>query len=254
MLRRLLGILGCCGISAPAARLLTFDCVGLTVPSMSPERKPPVRAVNFKSGEPAIWTTWTKDDGGRRCEFTLQDMLGDWGWDLDGVARVVGGRIVVTELTFRLSEFVKDDREIRRRLPGELPPEGVNSDVLRHPKMGEVVALLRRELRDASETRPDLDAKWKEAAAVAIELKRGRGGYPDGHFLGLAVRYLQLRADGLTNGITGALAQEYDRPEATIRDWIRQAERREYLTEAAKGRGGTREAGPRLTDQTGEGA
>lgn len=219
-----------------------------------PRKKPPVRNVSFRLGEPVVWTTWTEDAAGRRGEFKVQDLLGDWGWDLAGAVRFVGGRMVVTELTFTPSEFIKQGREVRRRRPDEFPLDGVNSDVLRHPKMGELVALLRKELSNTAADRTDLDAKWKEAATAAVELKRGRGGYPDEHFLGLAVRYLQLRDAGLTNGITGELADEYDRPEATIRDWIRQAERRGFLTEAAQGRGGTREAGPRLTDKTGEGA
>jgi hypothetical protein len=223
---------------------------------MPAKRKPsPTRYSIDVEGNRFIVSEWTEDAGGLRCDFEFLHG-GGAEWDVLGVARVIDGQVRMAELTVRPSMFVTSEdfeHSIRDRRPDEYPPAGVTSDVLRDVKVGKLLESLRRELAGVSVTElTDVERKWAAAAAEAVELKRGRDGYPDEHFRRIALSYLKLRNDGLTNGIAAALAEQEDRPAATVRDWIREAERRGFLTAASKGRGGTRTAGPSLTDETGD--
>lgn len=74
---------------------------------------------------------------------------------------------------------------------------------------------------------------------AAKHTKRGRPPLPDSTLDDVAHAYLEEAAAGV--GVLHRLARRFDRPEATIRDWIGAARRRGYLTPAVPGKRG---AGP----------
>jgi hypothetical protein len=82
----------------------------------------------------------------------------------------------------------------------------------------------------------------RRAAASARRegLKRGRTGYPDDHYRGVALRYLELVDEGYGRqpgkGIRSRLARDYDRPPETVRDWIRRARELGFLEGGGPGR------------------
>lgn len=199
-------------------------------------------------------TGWLDDDEGPRAEFTVWDWsalhdngtMGDW--QATGVLRLVDGQIAITELTLKPHPlvFTGDQREpVRARQPSEWPTTGITSKVLRGIRVGDILSRARAQREQGGKISPVWAAALRETKAVA--LKRGAGGYPDAHYRRIALAYLALRDTGMTNGITSALAKQEDRPEATIRDWLRTAEQKELLTPARRGHGGTRGPGPTLT-------
>jgi hypothetical protein len=108
----------------------------------------------------------------------------------------------------------------------------------------------------------ELSASRAAEAARRIEkatLQRGRKGYGDEHYGEIAVLYLDVLQQDRNehpDGVLRAVARRYAEargeppdtyPVATIRYWVTQARRRQFLTAAQPGKAGG-QAGPRLTE------
>lgn len=139
---------------------------------------------------------------------------------------------------------------------------GITTTVLRQIPLGEIVALAQKSLAgsDWRETGvrvlmgPDLAPDELPPAAVsaletatrsaANSARTGRPPLPDALLAEVARAYLDQAPGG--RGLRRRLARRFDRPEATIRDWINQARKRGFLTPAQPGRRGAA-PGPRLS-------
>ena len=65
----------------------------------------------------------------------------------------------------------------------------------------------------------------------------GRRGHPDKHYQDVALRYMSLRKEGITNP-TAMLATEYVVSRSTAAGWVSEARRRGHLAPARRGRPG----------------
>jgi hypothetical protein len=92
-------------------------------------------------------------------------------------------------------------------------------------------------------------ARQVAGEAQSVKLRRGRRGYPDDHYRRIALAYLDLQRHGVSRGIQKRLAEQEGRPWQTIRDWLRIATEKGFLTKGTKGRAG-RMAGPHLYEAT----
>lgn len=193
------------------------------------------------------------DDPTRDWWFTAHAVPGhSEGPSLDVDVKRVEDALIITRLTITASDG------------GTV---GIDSATVRAVRVGAVVAHIRRcivematapsaayprlpgpaddpewRAHDAQQTkRRHADADW----ATQPPRKRGRKGYGDDFFRDIALRYLELQQGGMTRGILRQLATEHDRPVETVRDWVHQARRREFLTPGQRGKAGALR-GPRL--------
>ena len=88
-------------------------------------------------------------------------------------------------------------------------------------------------------------------AAEETKRKRGRPGYPPEHYERIALRYLELLAQGKRNVLKELANEESERlkrivPRETVRDWVRKATKEGYLAPGKPGRADAR-PGPKLT-------
>ncbi len=183
----------------------------------------------------------------------LEIRPGDFAyWFVSGYLSRIGTELAVAELT--------------------LEPEQPDSKVpltpalLRGISLPQILARAQAQLQLAPEwvdladrlapTRPDERSRRdaEEAAGIAASVGRRKGGrpsHPDALYALVAREYLTLYDSGLTRGIRKQLAsilsEKLDRPvpEPTVRDWIRGARERGFLTPATPGRAGAR-PGPNL--------
>ncbi|MCD0443657.1 hypothetical protein LO763_08470 [Glycomyces sp. A-F 0318] len=138
----------------------------------------------------------------------------------------------------------KDRHESKE--PGTSRRVGITSDVLRRIPIGEIIAKAQHGLADRSWEiegikvlmGPDHEpGKVPEHTARALtsanELaklpQRGRPRIDDALLKAVAEAYLRELPSG--RGLTRRLANYFDRPEPTIKDWIRAARSRGYLPE-----------------------
>lgn len=202
-----------------------------------------------------------------RFYFATED-----GWELLGRVARAGDELVISDLEIRPLSFVPDtesDGWPRPRTPADpIPSGGINASVLRSIRTGELVAKVRAHiLREPEwiEWREGLgiavspeDAETARRAADAVKatpLRRGSRGYPDDHYRGVALEYLRLQAEGRSKGLLIDMAETYGRPRETIRDWVRGARERGFLSGGVRGKVGA-EPGPNLykvTDNEGDG-
>ena len=110
--------------------------------------------------------------------------------------------------------------------------------------------------RGGSVRAEDIERARRHARAAGRRpLKRGRAGYPDDHYRGVALAYLDLLDKGITRGILAALAERESKrlgrpvPVETARTWVNVARKRQFLTEGENGRAGAM-PGPKLYERT----
>lgn len=132
----------------------------------------------------------------------------------------------------------------------------ITSDVLRKIPLGRIIAMAQRSLaqeewrteglqvlmgddRGPDELTSNEITALETVARAAKETKRGRPRLPDSTLIDIAHAYLEEAPTGV--GLLKRLSLRFDRPEATIRDWIAAARREGYLTPAVPGKRG---AGP----------
>ncbi|MFC0452317.1 hypothetical protein [Rhodococcus jostii] len=135
----------------------------------------------------------------------------------------------------------------------------ITSDLLRRIPLGAIIARTEARLADMSwredgvktimgPNKPvaELTESEQRALTTATSVRvrpRGRPTLSDDHLREVARAYLDEATRG--TGLTRRLSKRFDRPEATIRDWIGAARRRGFLSAAAPGRRGA-SAGPHL--------
>jgi hypothetical protein len=132
----------------------------------------------------------------------------------------------------------------------------ITSDVLRRIPLGQIVARAQAELANqswkeegvailgrpqtaGSELAPASLQALENANALAHPAQRGRPPLADDLLHRVARAYLREAVNG--PGLTRRLADLFDRPEPTIKDWVKAARSRGYLSPAVPGR---RAAGP----------
>ncbi len=203
---------------------------------------------------------WRDEDDGTLAatfETVTHDAEGIDEWRVTGLLRLAGDQLVLAELCVSPTPIVAlPSGRARRRKPSEVPGTGLDSEVLRSIRVGQIMAEARAQLIEAPEwaggRAPLTEAQkgWAKAAAEAVKdrpLRRGRSGYPDDHYRRIALLYLDFQAQGVAHGINGRIAEVEGVAPTTIKDWVHQARRRGFLTAAEPGKAGAL-PGPRLYD------
>lgn len=147
--------------------------------------------------------------------------------------------------------------EMDEPVDSQNPPTLITSDVLRRIPIGEILTRTQRRLADESwrtegvqlipppgEARRSMAAdELTEEQRRALEnssmigaRRRGRPELSDELLIDVAETYIWEAGRG--RGALNRMAETFDRPEATIRDWIAQARRRGYLAPTKPGRRG----------------
>jgi len=135
----------------------------------------------------------------------------------------------------------------------------ITPDLLRRLPLGRIIAMAQKSLAESDVEDPDwdndeetlasdgLERSSRDALRVATEgakrTQRGRPRLGDDLLMSVAYAYLDEAAHGV--GLIGRLAERFDRPEPTVRDWIAAARREGFLTQGVRGQRGAG-AGPRL--------
>lgn len=142
-------------------------------------------------------------------------------------------------------------------------PSLITSDLLRRIPVGRIIALAQRQLaqddwrtdgvmvlmgpdRGSDQLTVAETTALESGVTAARQTRRGRPPLPDDLLEQVAHAYLQESAAG--PGLLRRLSGRFERPEATIRDWIAAARTAGYLTPARHGRRGAG-PGPRLTEE-----
>ncbi|MFV8314949.1 hypothetical protein [Mycobacterium sp. 23] len=139
------------------------------------------------------------------------------------------------------------------------PPALINSDVLRRVPLGDIITRTERQLVDDSwrtegvrafpgpnlmpDELSDEQRRALENSSTAAARRRGRPELSDELLIDVAETYVWEAGRG--RGALKRMSEVFDRPEATIRDWIAMARRRGYLAPTKPGRRGAA-AGPNL--------
>jgi hypothetical protein len=190
----------------------------------------------------------------------------DWAddWKVEGMVKALGGRLVISDLRVYLDPFASG-RGIRRlrQHAQDFPAGGITATVLRSLPIGKILAQVRLFILAKPEiiegfqaANVPIEANEQEISEQVAEIatattpKRGRPSLGDDHYQRIARAYLALQAQGVTRGILNELAEQEGRPRETIRDWVHQARKRQFLSKGTPGRAGA-EPGPLLTRQIG---
>ncbi|MFF0488178.1 hypothetical protein ACFYTQ_04065 [Nocardia sp. NPDC004068] len=147
-----------------------------------------------------------------------------------------------------------------QRLPRYEPTALITSDVLRRIPLGDIIARVERDLPDESwRTKgipvmagttlsiDDLTAEQRRAlenTTAIAKRRRGRPALDDELLIEVSKAYIAEAPRG--KGALRRLAQTFDRPEPTIRDWVAAARRCGFLAPAEPGRRGVAAPGPNL--------
>jgi hypothetical protein len=139
------------------------------------------------------------------------------------------------------------------------PPALINSDVLRRVPLGDIIARTERQLADDSwrtegvrsfpgpnlmlDELTDEQRRALENSSTSAVRRRGRPELSDELLIDVAETYVWEAGRG--RGALRRMSEVFDRPEATIRDWIAAARRRGYLAPTKPGRRGAA-PGPNL--------
>lgn len=159
----------------------------------------------------------------------------------------------------RWGDFVGEEGDELQAEMSE-PEQLITSDILRRIPLGRIVAMAQRSLAQEGwrtdglhilmgpdrgpEALTDEEVNALEAGVQAAkQTRRGRPPLPDSTLAEVAHAYLEEAPAGV--GLLKRLATRFDRPEATVRDWIAAARREGYLTPATPGKRGAG-PGPRL--------
>ncbi|WP_432104866.1 hypothetical protein [Streptomyces sp. bgisy091] len=118
-------------------------------------------------------------------------------------------------------------------------PEQITGTLMRQIPLGTILDYVRGRV-SATLTEDLPDAPAKQAAVPA-----GRTALTDDFLREVAVSYLRETAPGRPRGATRRLAEQFGRPEETIRTWLARSRKAGWLGPSVKGRAGA-EPGPRL--------
>jgi hypothetical protein len=183
-------------------------------------------------------------------------------WEVSGVVDVVDRRLVVTHLEIQLLEH-------HRASGGEFPAAGITGAVLRDIRLEELAQQVKQRLIEQPKALdqlrqrgivalPEADRLIRENArrAARTQLRKGRAGYPEDFYRGVALRYLEIAASQ-NRGVIPQLATEYGRrlkreiPRDTVKSWLRKARELGLLEFDGQGRSGAR-PGPQLYEGDGK--
>jgi hypothetical protein len=140
------------------------------------------------------------------------------------------------------------------------PPTLITSDTLRRIPLGNIIARVERDLPDDSWRKEGIRQMPGDSRLMPADLteeqrrtlenttslatrRRGRPELSDELLVQVAEAYIDEAGRG--RGVTRRVAERFDRPEPTIRDWITTARRRGYLAQTTPGRRGAA-PGPNL--------
>lgn len=158
--------------------------------------------------------------------------------------------------------------ETPEQLDSQNPPSLITSDVLRRIPIGEILSRTQRRLADdswrtegirvfggpneteASLTVEEMTEEQRRALDNSVGItarRRGRPELADELLIDVAEAYIWETGRG--SGALRRMSELFDRPEATVRDWIAQARRRGYLAPTKAGRRGAA-PGPNLPTTT----
>lgn len=127
---------------------------------------------------------------------------------------------------------------------------GITGSLLRRIQVGDILHVARATIARASQD--ELQAPVEPEAATATKTRSGgRASLGDDLLRRVAVAYLAETAPGRPPGAVKRMAQEFHRPEETVRTWVARARQAGWLGPSVKGRAGA-EPGPRLRDLTAE--
>lgn len=144
-------------------------------------------------------------------------------------------------------DVVRDRRGLKiTRLEITCPsghPSGLTGSVMRQLPLGRMLDNVRAAIA--------LDSAPRVVQAVPVPLipKSGRVPMTDVVLRAVAEAYLYETSPERPSGATGRMAEEFGRPEETIRTWVGRARKAGWLGPAVKGRAGA-EAGPRMFEHT----
>lgn len=127
----------------------------------------------------------------------------------------------------------------------QLTGSGITGSLLRRIQVGDILHVARATIAAAAR------GSQEPAELQAAEKARsgGRAGLTDDLLRSVAIAYLAETAPGRPSGAVKRMAQEFGRPEETVRTWIARARKAGWLGPSVKGRAGA-EPGPRLRDLT----
>ncbi|UXY28581.1 hypothetical protein [Streptomyces sp. HUAS TT20] len=126
----------------------------------------------------------------------------------------------------------------------DLSGSGVTGGLLRRIQVSDILHVARAHVALAVHSETD-GPTFPEASSKSRS--GGRGALSDELLRSVAVAYLAETAPGRPAGAVKRMAQEFDRPEETVRSWIARARKAGWLGPSVKGRAGA-EPGPRLRD------
>lgn len=215
------------------------SCCHWVVPSDSAPR----RITRPKSGPLLVATAAAWDEAEASTEGGLQvRRSGDFSHTglLDGWA--VTGRFALSEQ----HGIVVVDLRFRPHPPGRDPGSGLGSDQLRI-RIGDLLAQIEARLsepyRRTAEAYPaHHDGRSAPWDPVTVQRPGGRKPRDQDQLRRIAEAYLKGG-----RGVTQQLAEDFDMPVPTVKDWIRRAREEGWLTPAKHGRRGAA-AGPRLQE------
>jgi hypothetical protein len=179
-----------------------------------------------------------------------------WGptaeWDVVGTVVRAAARLRLERLTV-LPHGRYDHEEDEGAMDDQLDADlSVTPTLLKSVPLGRLMAQVHSDLFRRAATTSDTE-QWArlvrqvaEEESVAPSPRTGRPALSHDLLREVAVAYLEEAENG--RGLTARLAVRFDRPQATVRDWIRAARREHFLTEAEPGRAGAA-PGWRLLDE-----
>jgi hypothetical protein len=133
--------------------------------------------------------------------------------------------------------------------PEATSTSGVTGALLRKIQVGEVLHVVRAAVAQATQARERAlaDVPPEPASLTSGTRRGGRAALSDDLLRQVAISYLAETAPDKPAGAVARMAEEYHRPEETIRSWIARARRSGWLGPSVRGRAGA-EPGKRLVD------
>lgn len=125
---------------------------------------------------------------------------------------------------------------------------GITGSLLRRIQITDILHVARAHVTLAVHGGPEFPAAAQE---TGTSRSGGRAALSDELLRSVAVAYLAETAPGRPAGAVKRIAQEFGRPDETIRSWIARARKAGWLGPSVRGRAGA-EPGPRLRDLTPE--
>ncbi|MCC3652737.1 hypothetical protein LIX60_14950 [Streptomyces sp. S07_1.15] len=125
---------------------------------------------------------------------------------------------------------------------------GITGSLLRRVQISDVLHVARAHVALSVYGGPEQQAGPQEKSKSR---SGGRAGLSDELLRSVAVAYLAETAPGRPAGAVKRIAEEFGRPDETIRSWIARARKAGWLGPSVKGRAGA-EPGPRLRNLTPE--